>query len=343
MPWYPGGGGVFLLNNTDIKNDKLPLMVHAIYFMLSATFVFFYYQKVVDRANFADAKSIDAVVTFMAAKPYQFRLLSAFIIKALSFISFISIRSWFVIYSTVVVYLLLITYRHFLMSYVESKLQVTLLSPVILYPMAWNYILLNQSFQFYDFTAILFFTLGMLFIIREDFKRFLIIFPFAILNKETAAYLIFVYLFYNYKSIFTSRIILRTVLLTAIFLAIKTVLAVIFEKNQGDIFEICLPVNMEIISNLFLNRVYLKNIMLAFGGMYIFVVLLFLTGKWKLFSRKEKVYMNLAFIPYFVIGIFVCYFTEVRVYIEIIPMFTTLFIVYLTTTFGLKLQEAGDK
>lgn len=330
------------MNNTDTKNDRLPLIVHVIYFMLSATFVFFYYQKVVARADFADAKSIDAVVTFIAAKPYQFRLLSAFIIKALSFISFISLRSWFVIYSTVIIYLLLITYRQFLMSYVESRLQVTLLSPVILYSMAWNYILLNQSFQFYDFTAILFFTLGMLCIIRDDFKMLLIIYPFAILNKETAVYLIFVYLFYNYKNIFTGKVILRTAVLTIIFLVIKTILAVIFNNNPGDMFEICLPVNIDILSNLFKNRIYLKNIVLAFGGMYVFTILLFLTGRWKIFGQLEKVYMNLAFIPYFILGIFVCYFTEVRVYIEVVPMITTLFIVYIAITSGFKSKEAGD-
>ena len=52
----------------------------------------------------------------------------------------------------------------------------------------------------------------------------------------------------------------------------------------------------------------------------------------------KLVFVNLAVVPYLLLGIFLIYFTEVRVYAELIPMFTTLFVIYLSTFEKLELK-----
>jgi len=204
-------------------------------------------------------------------------------------------------------------------------------APIILYPMLWNYVILNQSFQYYDFTSILIFTIGLLFIMKENYIAFLITFIFGIINKETAGYLIFAYLLFNYKIIFTRKIILNVIILGSMFIAYKLFLSYLFRNNPGDTFEVGFQENIRIITNLFNNRIFMKNLGLNFGGLYIFVILLFVTGRWEKYPDRRKILINLAFIPYIILGIYIIYFTEVRVYTEPIPMVTTLFIIYLST------------
>ena len=67
------------------------------------------------------------------------------------------------------------------------------------------------------------------------------------------------------------------------------------------------------------------------GLLYIFAVLLFVTGRWKLFKNRGLLYTNLAIIPFILIGIYTIYFVEVRVYAETLPLFTNLFLIYLST------------
>ena len=84
----------------------------------------------------------------------------------------------------------------------------------------------------------------------------------------------------------------------------------------------------------------MKNLGFNFGALYIFVLLLFITGRWKQYPDRRKIFANLAFIPYILLGVFITYFTEVRVYTELIPMVSLLFIIYLSTIRKLNLMPA---
>jgi hypothetical protein len=112
---------------------------------------------------------------------------------------------------------------------------------------------------------------------------------------------------------------------------VKISLSYIFQNNPGGNFEIGFSENIRILTNLFNNRIFMKNLGLSFGGLYIFVILLFISGRWKQFPDRRYIFVNLAFIPYLILGLYMIYYTEVRVYTEIIPMITTLFLVYLST------------
>ena len=297
-----------------------------------------YFQKIIIPADFNGPSSISAVATFETFKPYQFRLLIPILFLIFKPLNLIDSKIIYLIYSIFVIYSLLIVYFNFLCKYFDDKSKSTYYTLIILYPILWNYIILNQSFQYYDFTAILIFTIGLYFIVTENFKGLLITFIMGIINKESAVYLAFSYLFFNYKYIFTRKIILNTLLLGIIILVFKALLSYIFQNNPGATYEIGFGENIRILSNLFNNRIFMKNLGFNFGALYIFVILLFITGRWKIFPDKRFVFVNLAFIPYIILGIYMIYLTEVRVYTELIPMVTTLFLLYLSTFEKFKLH-----
>ncbi len=278
--------------------------------------------------------SIDAVLTFSTFKPFQYRLLIPFIFKFISFAGIFPPKILFLLLSTVIVYSILIVYRLILEEYFPGSKLNSILAVLILYPMTWNYVLLNQAFSFYDFSSVLFYTLGMYFVLKDKFRLLLIVFIIGMLNKETIVFIIFAYIFYNYKRVFKAEIILRTSILVLIFVLFKAVMYYIFRNNPGSVIVIALKGNIEILKNLHQNYIYIKNIFLNFGALYVFTVLLII----KLLRRekindisKEKIYINFVFIIYMVMGIYIIYFTEVRVYAELMPMLTTMFIIYLST------------
>jgi hypothetical protein len=159
---------------------------------------------------------------------------------------------------------------------------------------------------------------------------FFIIFIFAVINKETAGYLIFSYILFNYREIFTKKIIINTFLLSAFFLGYKFLLSQVFKNNPGDDFEIGYYKNLVTINELFTNTVYLKVVFLNFGGLYIFALILFISGLWKRYPVKSKLFINLTIVPYYLLGIIITYISEVRVYTELIPMITVLFLIFLS-------------
>lgn len=311
---------------------EIPWSFIFLYMGLSVVICYLYHKKIVSPVDWKAPNSIYAVSTFETAKPYQFRLLMPLLFWYLKPIMAIYGKYFYSAYNVAVVFSIIVIYYKLLASrYFVNKKLLLWVAPVILYPILWNYVILNQSFQYYDFTSILLFTIGLYYIVNENFKKLLILFVIGLLNKETIGYLIFAYMLYNYKSIFTVKIITNTALLGILFIAWKLLLNYIFRDNPGDSFEVGYYENIRIVKELFSNKVLLKNLALNFGGLYIFVILLFVTGVWKKFQQKNLLLVNLAIIPYYIFGIYITYITEVRVYTELIPMITTLFLIYLST------------
>jgi hypothetical protein len=214
-----------------------------------------------------------------------------------------------------------------------NKLNI-ILAVLILYPMTWNYILLNQLFSFYDFSSVLFYTLAMYLVLKEKFGLLLIVFIIGLINKETIAFIIPAFIFYNYKKVFKKEVILKTGILVILFGIFKVIMYYIFINNPGNFIENAFKGNIDMLKNLLHNYIYVKNIFLNFGAMYIFAIILMvrlIKGNEIPGISREKIFINYVFVIYLVMGIYIIYFTEVRVYAELMPMLTTLFILYLST------------
>lgn len=314
------------------SKNEIPWRFVFLYLLLSVVICYLYHKKIVAPVDWNAPNSISAVASFETAKPYQFRLLLPLIFKFFTPIFglygkyFYSAYNVVIAFSTMVVFYKLLASRYFL-----NKRLLLWVAPVILYPVLWNLVILNQSFQYYDFTSVLLFTMGLYYIVNEKFTKLLIVFVIGLINKETIGYLIFAYMFYNYRKLFTVKVIINTALLGLLFIGWKLLLNYIFRNNPGDSFEVGYYENIRIMKELFSNKVFVKNIALNFGGLYVFVILLFVTGAWKKFPDKKLVYVNLAIIPFYIFGIYITYITEVRVYTELMPMITLLFLIYLSS------------
>ncbi len=311
--------------------NKIPGGYLFLYLGLSLVLCYLYHKKIVAPFDWNSPNSMNAVGTYETSKPYQFRLLMPVLFGFFKPLAALYGKYLYSAYNAVIVFMIQVVFYKLLCRYFGNKRLMLRITPVILYPMLFNYVILNGSFQYYDFTAILLTVFGLYFITRENFKGLLIVFILGVLNKETIGYLIFSYMLYNYKIIFTRKIIVNTAILGIIFVGTKLLLNYIFRNNPGDPFEVGYYENIRIVKVLLGNRTMMRNLALNFGGLYIFVILLFVLGAWKKFPDRRLVYVNLAIIPFYIFGIYVTYITEVRVYTELIPMITTLFLIYLST------------
>lgn len=309
---------------------KIPAGFLVFYFLLAAVFCFLYHIKIVSPADWNAPNSLDAVAGLETSKPYQFRLLIPFLFSVFKPLSLLYGKYLYSVYNILIVTGLLAIFYKLLCHYFKNRKLMLWIAPVILYPMLWNYVLLNGSFQYYDFTTILITTIGLYYIVKQNFTGLLIVFIIGLLNKETIGYLIFSYALFNYKELITAKIIIRGAILSVLFIGYKLLLNFIFKDNPGDSFEVGYYENIKIVSNLLTDRTLLRNLVMNFGGLYIFVLLLFITGGWRKYPDRRFVLANLTIVPYYLFGIYITYITEVRVYTELIPMITILFLIYLS-------------
>ena len=117
--------------------------------------------------------------------------------------------------------------------------------------------------------------------------------------------------------------------MAAIFIAVKIIMQYIFSANQGESFRFNYFFNF----NQFFEQPVYKVIIyfvLYFGGLHLFVLYFFISGKWKLFELKY-ILINLTIIPYIAI-IFLIHTTfEARNYIVGSIYIVMLFLLFFTT------------
>ncbi|MBL8016180.1 MAG: hypothetical protein JNK43_02830, partial [Ignavibacteria bacterium] len=198
------------------ENNKIPWPHLFMYLGLSVVFCYLYHRKIVAPVDWNAPNSLNAVSSLQTSKPYQFRLLLPLLFGFFKLVADLYGKYLFNAYNVAVVFLTVTVFYKLLWAYFGSRKILLWLAPVILYTMLWNYILLNGSFQYYDFTTILLTTAGLYFIARQKFGMFLFIFIVGLVNKETIGYLIFSYALYNYREFFTAKIFTRTVLLSVL-------------------------------------------------------------------------------------------------------------------------------
>jgi len=161
----------------------------------------------------------------------------------------------------------------------------------------------------YDFPLLLLYTLGLIFLYKQDWIKFLIIFLVGCINKETTILLTLVfYIFYKSslkKELFNKLLIAQF----AIFLLIKSLLYFIFKNNQGTFIEFHL-----IDHNLRLLTGYDLTLAAAVLGL---ILLVFYKWNEKPNFLKTSLWM---FIPLVILTLFLGYLDELRDYYEVYPI-----------------------
>jgi hypothetical protein len=117
--------------------------------------------------------------------------------------------------------------------------------------------------------------------------------------------------------------------MVVLFIAVKKLMEYIFISNPGLSFRLNYNHNIMAFTKEPLHRV-IRNIFLMFGGLHLFVLYFFVSGKWKKFNT-EYLYITLTIVPYVII-IFLIHTTfEARNYIAAIPFVLLQFLLYFTT------------
>jgi hypothetical protein len=137
------------------------------------------------------------------------------------------------------------------------------------------------------------------------------------------------YLLFNYKKIFTGRIILISILLTLITVGVKTVLSEVFINNAGASFRWNHIRNFYLVNYLPVTHT-IRNIFLIFGGLHLIILASIKNPVWKKVSGP-RIMINMTFILYVIIIFFIHSIEEIRNYITAIPFIIIPFLIYLSS------------
>ena len=323
--------------NKRFPNERFPnLIIHIYYLMISFTFCYLYYHKFISRANFYAPESsggIYAVLSGTALKPIQFRVLIPVIFKMLSFlIAFVkpmSDKALFFIITIGLCYFILLTFYFILNRYFNSKALNCWLAPVIIYPMIWNFVIMNGQFFYMDFSVLLIITLGFYCIISGEYAWLLVVFFLGLLNHPSVGYLIPAFLLFNYKRLLTKKIIAYTLIMSVLYVATYKFMDYLFPSNAGYFIIFNLPRNLSLFTDFPIHIIF-RDLFFNFGGLHIFILLFFFTRLWKRY-RGPFLYVNLVTILY-VLSVFISFsIEEIRNYITIIPFVVILSLLYLSS------------
>lgn len=192
----------------------------------------------------------------------------------------------------------------------------------------------------YDFSHLFLFTLSLLFLYKQRWLKYVIVFSLALLNKETAVLLVIVFIVNHYRTL--SRVTFYKLLgiQIGIFIVIKFVLYLVFLDNAGGTVEYHLAWNLNHMSHLknyfdfeTIGKGMLFPVSLGIPlprglniPMFVFILLV-IAFNWReipLFLRK-----SLAYIPVlFILGLTMGHINELRAYYDALP------IVYLSVMIG---------
>ncbi len=95
----------------------------------------------------------------------------------------------------------------------------------------------NGTHYIYDFPALLFFTIGLLFLIKNRWLLFYIVFLIGCLNKETMVFLLFIPAIVQWRTMNRRILSIHLLMLLFIFILIHELIAVRFASNPGSSLE----------------------------------------------------------------------------------------------------------
>lgn len=160
----------------------------------------------------------------------------------------------------------------------------------------------------YDFPSLLLYTLGLIFLYKQDWKKFLILYLVACINKETTILLTIIYFIYYRHKFRADNFYKLLFFQLTIFAVIKVLLFVLFKSNLGTFVEFHL-VN----HNLGLLSGY--NLSVAFAVLGLIMLIYYKWQEKPLFIRTTL----WVLVPLVILTLFFGYLDELRDYYEVYP------------------------
>lgn len=338
------------LNKRFPKDNFPPVIVHVLYLVISVTFCYLYHHKFVTKADFYSPESsggIYAVLNNTAFEVMQIRVLVPIVFIALKKILFlvrpVSDGGLFFIITVVQCYFILLSFYFLLNKYFQNRAANLWIAPIIIYPMVWNYIIMNGHFFYMDFGVLLAMTLGFYFIVTGQNWWLLVVLFFGLLNHPSVGFLIPAYLLFNYRKLFHKRTIIYAAVMSVLYVATYKFLDSIFPRSGEYPLIYNLPRNLSLFHSLPVH-IIIRDLLFVFGGLHLLVALMIFTGLWKRF-KGPYLYVSLVLIPY-VISVYI-YFNieETRNYIAVVPFVlipALLFLSALQNSFLAPVEKLGQ-
>ena len=318
------------------KDNFPPVIVHVLYLLLSVTFCYLYYHKFVTKADFYSPESsggIYAVLNNTALKVVQIRVFIPLVFIALKTIISLVYAApnggLFYIITVIQCYFILISFYFLLNAHFENKRANLWIAPVIIYPMVWNFIIMNGQFFYMDFGILLAITLGYYFIVSGQFGWLMVVFFVGLFNHPSVGYLIPAFLLFNYQKLFQKKTILYAAILSAMYIGVYVFLDFLFPRVDGYFVKVAFSRNLSLFYTLPVH-IIVRDLLLIFGAMHFLVAIMLISGVWKKF-RGPFLYINFVLIPY-IVSVYI-YFSieEIRNYIAIIPFVLVMALMFLST------------
>lgn len=228
---------------------------------------------------------------------------------------------------------ILVAYRRFLENFLRPAFA-ALLSISIIYPMIWNYTLLNKMYFPFDMPGLLLFVLGCHFIYRKNWVGYYAVLLLAALNRETSAWIFVpIFLLTSFRDLPFRRLALHFVAQAAVWLGVKAGLYAALAGGTVPVFEPRVAFNWNTVYHMLVLRGYgprdWVKLGLSFGGIW-------WTLPWVL-RRPQPAFLKRALpaILLYVGAVFVGgTFDEVRVYGEFIPLLLTPVLFFVARSLG---------
>ncbi len=229
------------------------------------------------------------------------------------------------------VFLLLFFYRRYLENFLAPAFAI-LFSAALVYPLIWNYCLLNTIYYPFDIPAVLFFVMGCDFMYRRRWLAYYLTLGLAVLNRDTSIFLIVVFALTGYGNTPPRKLLRHLIAQVAIWWGLKG-LMIALTPGGGIMFTK---------SYLAGNLGTLRYMLTAPGDSlkdWIKLPLVF-GGSWLVFPwilRRQPTYLTrslLVIIPFVGAALFRATIDEVRVYGELIPVAFTPLVYFIVLKLG---------
>jgi hypothetical protein len=168
-------------------------------------------------------------------------------------------------------------YRRYLVGFMERRLA-TFLALTLVYPMLWNFCLLNRIYFPFDLPALLLFILGLHFMRARRWTGYYAVLILGLLNHEAAALLIVVFWLASRDSMALRTRCRHLLLQVAALIAVKCATCLVVGWGASEFGDVCRPgtylrVNAGVLGDMLAFRANAfrdwAKMIFAFGGLWL--------------------------------------------------------------------------
>lgn len=301
------------------------LLVHILYLVAAGAMSYVYYHKIISPIDLYNDEygGVMRVLNLEAVSTIQFRFFVPLLVGLFHYTVGLPPKALVWIYTVIFIYFTFIAFYRIICIYYKNELFNSLLVMLILYPLSWNLIAVNQIFFFTDTSSLFFMTISLYFILTCNYKFLIPVFFLGAVNHYSIGFIIPAFLLFNYKTVFKAVTIKYTAILFFLYTGYYLIAKMLLPELPAERDDGFLLANFERnFHHLKISpgHIILRDIFFNFGGIHIFTLLFYFSPMWKKVKKEYTLY-NLTILIFVVMTLtgFGLYSEELRCYVPILP------------------------